>query len=160
MFFYRASEFLVRTSAQFKHDLPLLSIKNPVSYSLVDGAENHVRSEPPTPTSSASPHSLTSIESLPPHRTPPSMHQNTIVPDAKWPVQKYGGTSVGKFASQIAENIVPYAADSLAFNYSLRSKLSCENFAATTWIDISSPLSAQHVLVPLKLWTQPTCSSV
>jgi len=35
------------------------------------------------------------------------MHQNTIDPDAKWLVQKYGGTSVGKFASQIAENIVP-----------------------------------------------------
>ena len=32
-------------------------------------------------------------------------------------------------------------------------------FAATTWIDISSPSSARHVLVPPKLWAPPTCSS-
>jgi aspartate kinase len=67
-------------------------------------------SEPSTPTSSAaSTPSLSSIDSPPPPSTPPSLHQNTIVPEAKWLVQKYGGTSVGKFASQIAENIVPYA---------------------------------------------------
>ena len=36
------------------------------------------------------------------------MHQNTIDPAAKWLVQKYGGTSVGKFAAQIAETIIPY----------------------------------------------------
>ncbi|KAI0674553.1 aspartate kinase [Trametes maxima] len=35
------------------------------------------------------------------------MHQNTIDPAAKWLVQKYGGTSVGKFASKIAEDIIP-----------------------------------------------------
>ncbi|KAI0765286.1 aspartate kinase [Fomes fomentarius] len=35
------------------------------------------------------------------------MHQNTIDPAAKWLVQKYGGTSVGKFAAKIAENIIP-----------------------------------------------------
>jgi len=28
-------------------------------------------------------------------------------PDTKWLVQKYGGTSVGKFAVKIAEEIVP-----------------------------------------------------
>jgi len=34
------------------------------------------------------------------------MHQNTIDPAAKWLVQKYGGTSVGKFATKIAEDII------------------------------------------------------
>ncbi|KAH9849590.1 aspartate kinase [Lenzites betulinus] len=35
------------------------------------------------------------------------MHQNTIDPAAKWLVQKYGGTSVGKFAAKIAQEIIP-----------------------------------------------------
>jgi aspartate kinase len=65
-------------------------------------------SEPSTPTSTTSTPSLSSIETSPPPSTPPNLHQNTIDPEAKWVVQKYGGTSVGKFASQIAENIVPY----------------------------------------------------
>ncbi|KAG8954871.1 Aspartokinase [Tulasnella sp. 424] len=39
--------------------------------------------------------------------TPLGLHQNTVDPAAKWLVQKYGGTSVGKFAADIAENIVP-----------------------------------------------------
>ncbi|KIO33744.1 hypothetical protein M407DRAFT_240904 [Tulasnella calospora MUT 4182] len=39
--------------------------------------------------------------------TPLGLHQNTVDPAAKWLVQKYGGTSVGKFAAEIAENIVP-----------------------------------------------------
>ena len=34
------------------------------------------------------------------------MHQNTADPSAQWLVQKFGGTSVGKFAVQIAKNIV------------------------------------------------------
>lgn len=38
--------------------------------------------------------------------TPPNLHQNSIDPDAKWLVQKYGGTSVGKFATKIAQDIV------------------------------------------------------
>ncbi|KAF9444102.1 aspartate kinase [Macrolepiota fuliginosa MF-IS2] len=38
--------------------------------------------------------------------TPPNLHQNSIDPAAKWLVQKYGGTSVGKFAVRIAEDIV------------------------------------------------------
>ncbi|KAF5351159.1 hypothetical protein D9756_008284 [Leucocoprinus leucothites] len=38
--------------------------------------------------------------------TPPNLHQNTIDPSAKWLVQKFGGTSVGKFAVRIAEDIV------------------------------------------------------
>lgn len=36
------------------------------------------------------------------------MHQNTVDPAAKWLVQKYGGTSVGKFAAKIAEDIIPF----------------------------------------------------
>ncbi|KAG9223991.1 hypothetical protein CCMSSC00406_0004393 [Pleurotus cornucopiae] len=40
-------------------------------------------------------------------RTPPNLHQNTIDPNAKWLIQKFGGTSVGKFPVQIASNIVP-----------------------------------------------------
>lgn len=70
-------------------------------------------SEPSTPSSSSSSPSLSSIETPPPPGTPPNLHQNTIDPEAKWLIQKYGGTSVGKFASQIAENIVPYAHFSL-----------------------------------------------
>ena len=66
-------------------------------------------SEPSTPSVSASSPSLSSIDTPPPPGTPPNLHQNTIDPDARWVVQKYGGTSVGKFAAQIAENIVPYA---------------------------------------------------
>ncbi|PCH44782.1 aspartate kinase [Wolfiporia cocos MD-104 SS10] len=41
-----------------------------------------------------------------PPRTPPNLHQNTIDPEAKWLVQKFGGTSVGKFAVKIADDIV------------------------------------------------------
>ncbi|KAH7910676.1 Aspartate/glutamate/uridylate kinase [Hygrophoropsis aurantiaca] len=38
--------------------------------------------------------------------TPPNLHQNTTDPAAKWLVQKFGGTSVGKFAVKIARDIV------------------------------------------------------
>ncbi|KIK90852.1 hypothetical protein PAXRUDRAFT_831320 [Paxillus rubicundulus Ve08.2h10] len=41
-----------------------------------------------------------------PPSTPPNLHQNTIDPEARWLVQKFGGTSIGKFAVQIAKNIV------------------------------------------------------
>ncbi|KAF8156856.1 aspartate kinase [Crassisporium funariophilum] len=58
-------------------------------------------SSPSTPTSSRS----SSLSSSPPH-TPPNLHQNSIDPEAKWLVQKFGGTSVGKFAVKIAEDIV------------------------------------------------------
>ena len=47
--------------------------------------------------------------SLSPPKTPPNLHQNTIDPEAKWLVQKYGGTSVGKFGVKIAD-IVSYVA--------------------------------------------------
>jgi aspartate kinase len=49
---------------------------------------------------------VSSLESTPPS-TPPNLHQNSIDPSAKWLVQKYGGTSVGKFADKIAD-IVAY----------------------------------------------------
>lgn len=34
------------------------------------------------------------------------LRQNNTDPEAKWTVQKYGGTSVGKFAVNIARDIV------------------------------------------------------
>lgn len=52
------------------------------------------------------PSSPSSLGSFSPPRTPPNLHQNTIDPSAKWLVQKYGGTSVGKFAVKIAQDIV------------------------------------------------------
>ncbi|KIL62909.1 hypothetical protein M378DRAFT_165181 [Amanita muscaria Koide BX008] len=36
------------------------------------------------------------------------MHQNTIDPSAKWLVQKFGGTSVGKFPTKIADVVSNY----------------------------------------------------
>ncbi|RPD57001.1 aspartate kinase [Lentinus tigrinus ALCF2SS1-7] len=61
-----------------------------------------------TPSSaSASSSRSSSISSSSAPGTPPNMHQNTIDPAAKWLVQKYGGTSVGKFATKIAEDIIP-----------------------------------------------------
>ncbi|EIM81965.1 aspartate kinase [Stereum hirsutum FP-91666 SS1] len=48
-----------------------------------------------------------SVEGTPPPGTPPNLHQNSIDPAALWLVQKYGGTSVGKFADRIAEEIIP-----------------------------------------------------
>ncbi|KAI1797984.1 aspartate kinase [Ganoderma leucocontextum] len=57
----------------------------------------------PSPVSSRS----SSLSSGQPPLTPPNMHQNTIDPAARWLVQKYGGTSVGKFATKIAEDIIP-----------------------------------------------------
>ncbi|OBZ77544.1 putative aspartokinase [Grifola frondosa] len=56
----------------------------------------------PSPSSSRS----SSVSSLSSPHTPPNLHQNTMDPSAKWLVQKFGGTSVGKFAVQIAEDIV------------------------------------------------------
>jgi aspartate kinase len=49
--------------------------------------------------------------SLSPPKTPPNLHQNTIDPEAKWLVQKYGGTCVGKFGVEIAEGIVSCVVD-------------------------------------------------
>lgn len=41
-------------------------------------------------------------------RTSPNMQQNSIDPSARWLVQKFGGTSIGKFATKISEDIIPY----------------------------------------------------
>ena len=45
------------------------------------------------------------VESLPPPMACP-LHQNTADPAARWLVQKFGGTSIGKFPVQIARDIV------------------------------------------------------
>ncbi|KAI0341386.1 aspartate kinase [Trametopsis cervina] len=65
---------------------------------------DHSSSPPPSPLSFSSGESSTSSSSLP--GTPPNLHQNSADPAAKWLVQKFGGTSVGKFAVKIAEDIV------------------------------------------------------
>ena len=66
-------------------------------------------------------------------RTPPNMHQNTIDPAATWLVQKYGGTSVGKFAAQIAENIIPYVAAILRLTRCMtQPSMSIENTLTNT----------------------------
>lgn len=39
-------------------------------------------------------------------QTPPNLHENSIDPNARWLVQKFGGTSVGKFAVKIARDVV------------------------------------------------------
>ncbi|KAH9911164.1 Aspartate/glutamate/uridylate kinase [Amylocystis lapponica] len=61
---------------------------------------------PPSVPSSSSSSRSSSLSSASSPQTPPNLHQNTIDPAAKWLVQKYGGTSVGKFAVNIAEDIV------------------------------------------------------
>ncbi|PPQ88571.1 hypothetical protein CVT25_009951 [Psilocybe cyanescens] len=58
-----------------------------------------------TPVSSPPSSRSSSLSSSPP-RTPPNLHQNSADPHAKWLVQKFGGTSVGKFAVKIAEDVV------------------------------------------------------
>ncbi|EED84919.1 predicted protein [Postia placenta Mad-698-R] len=56
--------------------------------------------------SSASSSCSSSVSSPSLPHTPPNLHQNTIDPAAKWLVQKFGGTSVGKFAVKIADDII------------------------------------------------------
>ena len=58
-------------------------------------------SDSSTPSSTRS----SSLSSSPPS-TPPNLHQNTIVPNAKWLVQKFGGTSIGKYPVKIAQEII------------------------------------------------------
>ncbi|EJD05577.1 aspartate kinase [Fomitiporia mediterranea MF3/22] len=68
-----------------------------------------------SPSNSRDPSPPDSSDSLSDHSTMPSagpltpsnLHQNSIDPAATWIVQKYGGTSVGKFAEKIAAEIVP-----------------------------------------------------
>ncbi|GJE93717.1 aspartate kinase [Phanerochaete sordida] len=63
-------------------------------------------SRTPSPLSSPDMSSGSSTSSMTPPSTPPNLHQNSIDPAAKWLVQKFGGTSVGKFAVKIAEDVV------------------------------------------------------
>ncbi|KAJ7098231.1 Aspartate/glutamate/uridylate kinase [Mycena epipterygia] len=62
--------------------------------------------------SSSSASSRSSSLSSSPPRTPPNLHQNSIDPSSRWLVQKFGGTSVGKFAVNIAKDIIPSYIDS------------------------------------------------
>ncbi|KAH7105099.1 aspartate kinase [Auriculariales sp. MPI-PUGE-AT-0066] len=66
---------------------------------------NGPTSDPPSPSSSAGSDLPSGSDSSP--ATPPNLHQNTIDPAARWLVQKFGGTSVGKFAAKIAEDVLP-----------------------------------------------------
>ncbi|KAJ7512418.1 Aspartate/glutamate/uridylate kinase [Mycena galericulata] len=61
--------------------------------------------------SSSSSSRSSSLSSSPP-RTPPNLHQNSIDPSSRWLVQKFGGTSVGKFPVNIARDIVSSYIDS------------------------------------------------
>ncbi|KAJ4466999.1 Aspartate/glutamate/uridylate kinase [Lentinula aciculospora] len=65
---------------------------------------------PTSPSLSSS--SSSSGRSPSPPKTPPNLHQNSIDPDSKWLVQKFGGTSVGKFPVQIATEVVAKYIDS------------------------------------------------
>ncbi|KAJ3852636.1 Aspartate/glutamate/uridylate kinase [Lentinula lateritia] len=62
--------------------------------------------------SSPSSSSSSSERSPSPPKTPPNLHQNSIDPESKWLVQKFGGTSVGKFPVQIASEVVAKYIDS------------------------------------------------
>ncbi|KAJ3863987.1 Aspartate/glutamate/uridylate kinase [Lentinula novae-zelandiae] len=62
--------------------------------------------------SSPSSSSSSSERSPSPPKTPPNLHQNSIDPESKWLVQKFGGTSVGKFPVQIASEVVAKYVDS------------------------------------------------
>ncbi|KAJ7201601.1 Aspartate/glutamate/uridylate kinase [Mycena pura] len=58
--------------------------------------------------SSSGSYSSSSSPSSSPPRTPPNAYQNSIDPSSRWLVQKYGGTSVGKFAVNIADIVSSY----------------------------------------------------
>ncbi|KAJ7054474.1 Aspartate/glutamate/uridylate kinase [Mycena amicta] len=62
--------------------------------------------------SSGSPSPSSSLSSSPGPPTPPNLHQNSLDPSSRWLVQKFGGTSVGKFAVNIARDIVSSYIDS------------------------------------------------
>ncbi|KAI3612978.1 aspartate kinase [Moniliophthora roreri] len=55
--------------------------------------------------SCSSPVSSNASLSTPPS-TPPNLYQNCTSPGAKWVVQKFGGTSIGKYAVKIAGDII------------------------------------------------------
>jgi hypothetical protein len=64
---------------------------------------------PPSPASTLSP--PPSSSNTPPLPSPQpqqqrTLHQNSVDPNARWLLQKFGGTSVGKFPVKIARGIV------------------------------------------------------
>jgi hypothetical protein len=62
-------------------------------------------------------------------------------PSVKWIVQKYGGTSVGKFAVQIAQDIVPCVSSFSRLEHDeLRNHT--EHSIGHTWLTIVLPLCA------------------
>ncbi|CAG7847746.1 Probable aspartokinase; AltName: Full=Aspartate kinase [Serendipita indica DSM 11827] len=60
----------------------------------------------PISTPSLGSHRSLSPPNTPGASTPPNIYQNSTDPDTSWVVQKFGGTSVGKFAIKIAEDAV------------------------------------------------------
>ena len=98
---------------------------------------------------SDSPDPLSTPDSSSP-KTPPNLHQNTINPDARWLVQKFGGTSVGKFAAKIASDIVSLVSQ-FARVSTIYRLFSIETISTT----IRSPSCALLDLVPQRLWEPP-----
>ncbi|KAL7284023.1 hypothetical protein ACG7TL_001297 [Trametes sanguinea] len=99
----------------------------------VDGAKD-VQEQASTPTSLSAPSSRSSsLSVITTPRTPPNMHQNTVDPAAKWLVQKYGGTSVGKFAAKIAEDIIP----------SVQSVYCCASLISLTFEPLVEPAASE-----------------
>lgn len=91
-------------------------------------------------------------DSTPP--TPPNLHQNTIDPAARWLVQKYGGTSVGKFAAKIAEDILPYALVRARSDY---PGILNRALLARIWTSTRSPSSARRGQARQRRWARRTC---
>lgn len=98
-------------------------------------------SPPSTPTSLSSGSSRSPSISSP--STPPNLHQNSIDPATRWLVQKFGGTSVGKFAVKIAEDIVSYVS---SFYITCVPSLCWNNSHANTFI---SHFARTQCLYPL-----------
>jgi len=108
-------------------------------------------STPSSPSLPPSSRSSSSAPSLSPPSTPPNLHQNSVDPAAQWLVQKYGGTSVGKFAAKIAEEIVP-----CAFLHHQTFVHHPNILAATILTSTKSLLSVRHVQAPPRRWARPT----
>ncbi|KAK2465570.1 hypothetical protein APHAL10511_002462 [Amanita phalloides] len=75
--------------------------------------------------------SFSSPSSSPP-QTPPNLHQNTVDPSAKWLVQKFGGTSVGKFPAKIATEVVPNYIDQYKVAIVCSARSGCTKALGTT----------------------------
>jgi translation initiation factor RLI1 len=91
-----------------------MSDPNTDTISTPGSATSSLSSSPYLSASSASGESVESAESIFPPATPPNLHQNTVDPNAGWVIQKFGGTSVGKYARRIGDEVVKYV---VLFNY-------------------------------------------